>query len=243
MYLLSTGWKVPSLIDVYNKTTFTLWLCGCNLKCPFCHNWKLAESIGCKRIEIDDILRELEDNLFLVDYLHITGGEPLLQWKNLALLLEEVRELDGKVSLNTNFTLYSPLKYMLDNDLVDHLATDLKIPPSKLYGVANWKQLWEQYLKSLELLRDYSIILELRIPIARGFSKEEMSKYLEEALRRLEGVNFYVILNPLLGYPIVNPRDKEWCKGHCSPKEEDINFLKEELEERGIKNIYVNRFV
>ena len=243
MYLLSTGWKVPSLIDVYNKTTFTLWLCGCNLKCPFCHNWKLAESIECKKIDIEDILRALEDNLFLVDYLHITGGEPLLQWKNLAILLEKVRDLNGKISLNTNFTLYSPLKYMLDKNLVDHLATDLKVPPNELYGVNNWKQLWAQYLKSLELVKEYDVELELRIPVSKEFSKEEISKYLDEALGKLDGAKYYVILNPLLDYPVVNPRDREWCKKHCSPSKEDINFFKEKLKEKGIDKVYVNKFL
>jgi len=81
--MLTSGWKSTSMVDVRGKVTFTLWLCGCNLKCPFCHNWRIAEGEGCFPLDEGLLLEELEYGAFLLDYFHITGGEPLMQWREL----------------------------------------------------------------------------------------------------------------------------------------------------------------
>jgi len=244
MKLIGSGWKVPSLIDVHNSVTFTLWLCGCNLKCPFCHNWRLAEKAeGCFELDINRLLEELEDNALLIDYLHVTGGEPLLQWKDLLELFKIAKEnFRIATSLNTNFTLTRPLKEHLDSGYIDHLATDLKSPPKEMYGVENWQALWGNYLRSLELVNDYDILLELRIPVPKGFDKKEQYRYIEEAISKLKNAKYYVIINPLLNYPVVNPRNKEWCDKHCQPPREEREELKEYLESLGVDNIYIKEY-
>jgi pyruvate formate lyase activating enzyme len=130
--LTGSGWKPVSMVDVYRSVTFTIWLCGCNLKCPFCHNWRIAEGRPeyCRPMDTDRLLDELSASRMLIDYVHVTGGEPLVQYRGLERLFKIVKENIGvKVSLNTNFTLHKPLELLLRKGLVDHLATDLKIPP------------------------------------------------------------------------------------------------------------------
>ncbi len=125
--VLTSGWKSVSMVDVHGKVTFTLWLCGCNLKCPFCHNWLIAEGKECFPLDRGALLGDLSSSSFLVDYFHITGGEPLMQWAELSSLLAEAKEL-LPISLNTNLTLLKPLERLLKAELVDHIATDLKAP-------------------------------------------------------------------------------------------------------------------
>jgi len=83
-------------------------------------------------------------------------------------------------------------------------------------------------------MKEYDIPLELRIPVSR-FPWEEKKPYIDQALKALGDANFYVIINPLLNYPVVNPRNKEWCDKHCSPQKEELNIIKDYLESQGIK--------
>ena len=235
--MLTSGWKSVSMVDVHGKVTFTLWLCGCNLKCPFCHNWRIAEGIDCFPLDRKVLLDELETSAFLVDYFHVTGGEPLMQWRELGSLFAEVKLLHVPVSLNTNLTLVGPLEKFLKAGLVDHIATDLKAPPG-LYGLPEKpaETLWRLFLKGLEVVSNHGIPLELRIPVARGF---DAWPYIEEGLKRV-AADFYVVLNPLVGRPLTNPRDRGWCSKHCWPNGE-VERLREGLEGLGFE-VYVNHF-
>ncbi|WP_335755168.1 anaerobic ribonucleoside-triphosphate reductase activating protein [Thermococcus sp. P6] len=227
------------MIDVHGRVTFTLWLCGCNLKCPFCHNWRIAEKVGCSTMDEDKFLEDLRETLPLIDYLHITGGEPLLQWRELRGLLGEVKELGVKVSLNTNGTLVKPLEKLISENLIDHVATDLKSPPAHLYGLSKETsmRLWGLFLKSLDLISEHRIPLELRIPVPREFPMEEVLGYIDEALSHIHGyTDFHVILNPLIGVPVVSPRNGEWCRLHCFP-EEELEVISKHLECAGVRPV------
>lgn len=227
------------MVDIPGKVTFTLWLCGCNLRCPFCHNWKLAQGIECLKVEKRELIEEVERNSYLVNYFHVTGGEPLVQWRELRNLLMEVRKYIP-VSLNSNLTLVKPLEKIID--FVDHIATDLKAPPTELYGLPKnvSLKLWQLFLKGLEIVSENSIPLELRIPVSRGFTTKEIMKWVKEGLERIE-TDFYVVLNPLVGSPLTNPRDEEWCNKHCWADRE-IELIKEKLEEMGVRKIIIRKY-
>ncbi len=242
--LYGSGWKSLSLIDVVNSVTFTVWLCGCNLRCPFCHNWRLAinDKEYCKPLDIDLLYEEINASRTLIDYLHLTGGEPLTQWRPLQYFLDYVRNNIGvKISVNTNFTLYKPLEKLLQLDLIDHLATDLKIPPSELYGLPNnaVKILWNQYLNSLSLLNKYSVELELRIPVPNNIDLNTLFHYIKIALNRLRNAKYYIVVNPLLGPPITTPRNIEWCRKYCDPPKEILYEIRDKIRSLGVDRVYV----
>ncbi|AEH25407.1 anaerobic ribonucleoside-triphosphate reductase activating protein [Pyrococcus yayanosii] len=224
--MLTSGWKSVSMVDVRGKVTFTLWLCGCNLRCPFCHNWRIAEGLDCFPLDREALLGELESSSFLIDYFHVTGGEPLIQWWELSSLFAGVKLLDVPISLNTNLTLVKPLEKLLNVGLVDHIATDLKAPP-ELYGLPTGatERLWNLFFRGLEVVSDHGIPLELRIPVARGLNQWP---YIEEGLKIIN-TDFRVVLNPLVGRPLTNLRDENWCSRHCWPRKE-VYELKEKLE-------------
>ncbi|MCD6348625.1 MAG: 4Fe-4S cluster-binding domain-containing protein, partial [Candidatus Korarchaeota archaeon] len=80
--MLGAGWRSLSTVDVKGAVTFTLWLCGCNLRCPFCHNHLLASSdpSKCFPLNVNNLVDDLISSRGLIDYFHVTGGEPLVQW-------------------------------------------------------------------------------------------------------------------------------------------------------------------
>ena len=225
--LLIAGWKSVSLVDVYGSPSFTLWLCGCNLRCPFCHNWRIAERLECKWMDVNKVLSVLQGVARLVDFLHVTGGEPLLQWEALVRLFSRVKEAGLGVSLNSNCTLVKPLEKLLEKRLMDHLATDLKVPFHVLTGLqeAVADKLWRLYLDCLSVAAKHGVVVELRIPVPANIQgyMEELEKALSVVSERLKGTEWYVVVNPLLGPPYTSPRNKTWCKKHCNPSRRILN--------------------
>ena len=240
--LLIAGWKSISLIDVHGYSSFTLWTCGCNLKCPFCHNWRIAnrDSTICKYVDITDLVEEVLISKPLITYLHVTGGEPLLQWQGLMKLFEKTRS-EVLNSLNSNLTFYEPLRKLLERDLLHHVAVDLKIPPEELYGVPSSSVtiLWKLFLKSLELLRKYNVQVELRIPVYRGLSREVLVFYFNQVCGLIDPDRTVVILNQILGEPVVEPRDKGWCLEKCFPPEPLLAELADAIKSYGFSRVYV----
>jgi len=51
--------------------------------------------------------------------------------------------------------------------------------------------------------------------------------------------NFYIIINPIVGPPITDPRNKEWCIKCCNPSKNDINKVKSFIEKLGISEIFI----
>lgn len=219
--LLVAGWKSISLVDVYGSPCFSLWLCGCNLRCPFCHNWRIVKRLECKWVDVDKIFDVLQGAARLVDFLHVTGGEPLLQWEALAQLFDLAKKIGLRTSLNTNCTLVRPFEKLLEKKLVDHLATDLKVPFSMLVGLPETVagKLWKLYLECLSLAAKYGVTVELRIPVPANIEGylEELDKALNVVSKRLRDTEWYVVVTPLLGSPHVNPCNKTWCEKHCNP--------------------------
>jgi pyruvate formate lyase activating enzyme len=238
------GWKSVSLVDVVGHVTFTLWTCGCNLMCPFCHNWRLAErdSKLCKWVEVDEVVDVASNSKFLVDYFHVTGGEPLIQFKALMELLEKTHKLGLLNSVNSNLTApIHYLKQLVDSNLVDHVATDLKIPPDELFGLPprSIGVLWRNYVESLKLVGRRGIPIELRIPLHKGLTFDVFKRYFSEISSHLVTENVTVVLNQLVGEPFTHPRNPSWCRERCGVGEEVIKELVEFLSHMGFNRIVV----
>lgn len=241
--LLCAGWKSVSLVDVHGHPVFTLWLCGCNLKCPFCHNWRLAESdpAVCRWLDISEVFEKVCESRSLVDYLHVTGGEPLLQFSGLKKLFQLAKEAGLPTSLNSNLTLYESFRSLVEEGLVNHVATDLKVPPEEIYGlkVDLVEQLWSSFKKSLLLIRQKGIPLELRIPLHSGLNASYLSNILNELEKYLVAENTVVVLNQLLGEPLVNPRNPVWVKTMTRVSDELVRELRALFLSRGFSAVHV----
>jgi len=244
---LIAGWKEASLIDVHGAVTFTVWFCGCNLRCPFCHNHRLAdvEPGTCRWVPVrggeGSIEKALSHAARFIDYVHVTGGEPLVQARAVTELFKAAREMGVRTSLNTNLTLTGPLKELLSEGLVDHVATDLKTPLKEMTGISDedaLRNIVKSYESSLKALAESEgVVLELRIPVAKNLTLRTLPQALKEVepvLKRLAD-RVYVVVNPLLGPPITDPRDRGWCAKHCWPDEGELEEAYRIVTEAGFK--------
>lgn len=138
--MLICGLNKTTLLDYPGHVAATIFLGGCNFRCPFCHNRDLvfiSESIEKNlviRYEEDEVLAFLKKRKGILTGVCVTGGEPTLQ-KELPSFLHKLKELGYLVKLDTNGYRPEVLKELLSRELVDYIAMDIKNSPLK-YGVS-----------------------------------------------------------------------------------------------------------
>lgn len=120
-----SGLQKMTLLDYPGKVACTVFLQGCNFRCPFCHNSDLLGKDGPETIPVETLLTFLKKRVGLLDAVCITGGEPTLQ-KNLAELLRQIKALGYLVKLDTNGSRPAVLKALVEEGLVDYVAMDIK---------------------------------------------------------------------------------------------------------------------
>jgi len=125
------GLQKLTLLDYPGRVACTVFLAGCNLRCPFCHNSELLDAAAAEPI-MDDaaLLRFLESRRGVLDGVAVTGGEPLMS-PGLPALLEQIKALGYPVKLDTNGFFPENLRALLDARLVDYVAVDIKNSPEK----------------------------------------------------------------------------------------------------------------
>ena len=129
------GLQKLTLLDFPGRTACTVFLAGCDLRCPFCHNADLLDGSAEVVMDDTDLLAFLEKRRGLLDGVAFTGGEPLLR-RDLPALMEKIRALGYAVKLDTNGCHPDALAAVLDRGLVDYVAMDIKNSPDRYAATA-----------------------------------------------------------------------------------------------------------
>ena len=161
-----SGLQKLTLLDYPGKTAATIFLSGCNMRCPFCHNSRLVEGHDFEEIPEEELFRYLEKRVGLLDGVCVTGGEPLLR-EGLRDFLVKIRSLGYLVKLDTNGSLPERLESVLDT--VDYVAMDIKNTPEKYpltVGIEDFDV--TPILRSVELLKSSGIEHEFRTTLVAG---------------------------------------------------------------------------
>ena len=132
------GFLPTSMLDWPGKICAVLFTGGCNFRCPYCHNPELvAAGVEEDILAWDDFQTYLRQRVGWIDGVSITGGEPTLH-SDLHQLCERIRDLGMMVKLDTNGSRPHMLKGLLEKNLLDFLAMDVKTSPGKYERVAGW---------------------------------------------------------------------------------------------------------
>ena len=123
------GLQKMTLLDFPGKVACTVFLPGCNFRCPFCHNFELLGPDPQAVMDETALLTFLEKRKGLLDGVCITGGEPTLQ-PELPDLLRRIKALGYPVKLDTNGYRPQVLRALVEGGLVDYVAMDIKNSPS-----------------------------------------------------------------------------------------------------------------
>ena len=127
------GLQKMTLLDYPGVVACTVFLGGCDFRCPYCHNAELLDGSFPPLMDDTELLAFLQKRRGLLDGVCVTGGEPLLQ-PALPALLRDIRALGYRIKLDTNGSQPDRLKAILDEGLADYVAMDIKNSPER-YGV------------------------------------------------------------------------------------------------------------
>ena len=125
-----SGLQKMTLLDFPGKVACTVFLKGCNYRCPFCHNSELFLGKPETLMSEEEFLAFLEKRKGLLDGVCVSGGEPTLH-PGLAELLRKIKALGYAVKLDTNGTRPDVLKKLAGEGLLDHVAMDVKNSPAR----------------------------------------------------------------------------------------------------------------
>lgn len=125
------GFENLSLCDWPGRATCIIFLGGCNLHCPTCHNHQLAWDMhSLPVIDKPRITSYMRDRAGWLDGVTITGGEPTLV-PALGELLMEIRKAGLPIKIDTNGMRPDIVAELLECNLADVFAVDVKGPYAK----------------------------------------------------------------------------------------------------------------
>ena len=185
------GLQKLTLLDYPERTACTVFLGGCNLRCPFCHNASLVlpEKLG-ESIPEDELFAFLRSRVGKIEGVCISGGEPTL-WRDLPDFIKEIKSLGFLVKLDTNGTNPDMLKELIETRLIDYVAMDIK---SSLDGYGEAVGLSDfdtsDIERSVEILRRGEVDYEFRTTVVLGLHTEEN---LEKIAKWLVGEKKYFL--------------------------------------------------
>ncbi len=122
------GFLETSFVDWHGKICAVLFLGGCNFRCPFCHNHRLAlNPDGMEDVPWPAVVSRLDRLRGWVDGVCITGGEPTLH-PQLSLMVLALKEMGFQVKLDTNGSHPRVLEALAGRGLLDAVSMDVKAP-------------------------------------------------------------------------------------------------------------------
>jgi pyruvate formate lyase activating enzyme len=160
---------VPTTVDWPGKCAMIVWLAGCNLRCPFCHNAGIIPGDSGRSIRVADFKKEIRDSFRWVDGVVFSGGEPLLQPEAVGELASYAKRNGRGVLIDTNGTRPEALRGLLEEDLVDRVSLDMKSAPER-YGVVTGgsAEVADRVLESLRISLDSGAEVEVRTTVVPG---------------------------------------------------------------------------
>ena len=148
------------MLDWPGRLAATVFLGGCNLRCPFCHNPDLVTAS--RRSESTDaLLAHLYERRDWLDGVVVTGGEPCVE-PHLVDLLRALRAQGMPIKLDTNGTAPEVLRAVIAHGLVDFVALDVKATPERYGRATGVEGTWDSVSASIGLVRDSGIDHEFR---------------------------------------------------------------------------------
>lgn len=179
-----------TLQDFPDRAASILWLSGCQMACPYCHNPDMATGGG-TRIDVDDTLEFLRRRRPMLDGVTFSGGECLLT-SSVVPMIEAVKEMGYAVKIDTNGGKPDRLREVIQARLVDYVAMDFKAPLEGYELMTGWRhsELWQE---SFDVLRSSKIEYELRTTVYPDLLDEETVDRMMDFLEKSEfRSNYYL---------------------------------------------------
>jgi len=181
------GLQKLTLIDYPSKLAATVFLTGCNFRCPFCYSSELVLPEKIKnqpKISQKELFKFLKERKKLIEGVVLCGGEPVMS-RGLLPLIKKIKKMGFLVKLDTNGSDSTLLKKLIDKKLVDYVAMDIKGPKERYSESSGARVDVKKIQKSIDILKEGEIDYEFRSTIVPTLHKKEdvieMAKWIRGA--------------------------------------------------------------
>jgi pyruvate formate lyase activating enzyme len=166
----------------------TVFLGGCNFRCPFCHNSDLVlRPEILPTFPLDYFLSFLDSRKGWLEGICISGGEPLLH-DDLETLLILIKDRNLLVKIDTNGSFPSRLENLIQKKLVDHIAMDVKAPLKRYQEVTRATVNEEDIVQSVDIIKNSGLGYVFRTTLVPGLVGPEDVK---KICQMLDGSKIY----------------------------------------------------
>jgi pyruvate formate lyase activating enzyme len=185
------GFIKTTLLDWDGMVACTVYLAGCNMRCPYCHNKEIViNASGVEGIPEDDILNYVNENRDFIDAVVVSGGEPLMN-ADVGKFLKKLKALGVKVKVDTNGCFPDRLADLIGAGLIDRVAMDVKSSLNERYNNASGIDTPIGRIKeSIRMIIDSGVEHEFRTTVVPVIVKEED---IENICRNIKGADSYRI--------------------------------------------------
>jgi len=166
------GLQKLTLLDYPGKVACTVFIGGCNMRCPFCHNSNLIATAEPSAMQFEDFFSFLESRQNLLSGVCISGGEPTLS-DGLIEFARRIKQLGYSIKLDTNGSNPDRLGEMIKSGLLDYVAMDIKSSRENYTKAAGCEIKIAKIEQSIALLLESDIEYEFRTTLVRELHIEE----------------------------------------------------------------------
>ena len=216
--MIISGLQKMTLLDYPGRVACTVFLQGCNFRCPFCHNSGLLGAAQADTIPVEELLDFLKKRIGILDGVCITGGEPTLQ-PDLPMLLKEIKEMGYHIKLDTNGSQPNMLEHLVRENLIDYVAMDIKNCPDRYAETIGTSQFPAQIERSMVFLMEGDLDYEFRTTVVEEFHDEASIEAMGQWLQSLGTVK-RLFLQPYAD------RDSVLKQGLHTPDSEKLHRFK-----------------
>lgn len=233
------GIQSVSTVDWSGHVTSLIFTAGCNFRCPFCQNSALLSMKSGREIELNELLKRIKMDLTLADSIGFTGGEPCLQPELLLETFKWSRKIGVKTYLNTNGSFPSVVESLINQQLLDYVAFDVKAPLktniySKVIGVSSGvEKIISDIQDTIRLCASNFLDFEVRTTVVPTLIDDKTS--IKEIARAVRDAPSFILQQ---FYPSNNVLNEQLRKIQ-SPKRVDLQALARVAKEEGIKTVYI----
>lgn len=160
------GLQKTSFLDYPGKIACIVFTNMCNFRCGYCHNPELLTKIE-PVLTVPAFFEFLNSRRGKLDGVVVTGGEPTVQ-NGLLDFIKEIKNGGFCVKLDTNGTNPEILSELLEENLLDYIAMDVKAPLEKYSQITNVKCDISKIKKSIDLIMNSGIEYEFRTTVVKS---------------------------------------------------------------------------
>ncbi len=170
-------------LDFPGFISSTVFLGGCNFRCPYCHNADLVlRPQAVPTLPLDYFISYLDARKGWLEAICISGGEPLLE-EELEVLLHVIKDRNLLVKVDTNGSLPKRLEEFLATKFMDYVAMDIKAPLRRYKQVTRSDVDEGDIARSIEIIRNSGLPHMFRTTVVPGLVGEEDLLEIAEMLR------------------------------------------------------------